>query len=86
LATFLLNIGVSVDEVVNLFTRLTDHNLRITRYQVEHLAGMRGSRTKYTPPNCRSLRTHRLCVRSDELCRSVKHPLSYYRKKAGRGR
>jgi DNA primase large subunit len=52
------------------------------RYQVEHIAGKRGSRQKYTPPNCGTMQTHGLCVNPDDLCATVRHPLSYYRKKA----
>ncbi|MEM1570427.1 MAG: hypothetical protein QXG56_06890, partial [Candidatus Bathyarchaeia archaeon] len=50
------------------------------RYQVEHIAGLRGSRTKYTPPKCETLKTHGLCVEGGRFCRGVKHPLSYYRR------
>ena len=81
LTSFLLNVGMSPQEVVRLFASLTDFDERITRYQVEHIAGRRGSRTKYTPPKCETLRTHGLCVGEDELCRRVKHPLTYYRRK-----
>jgi len=31
---------------------------------------------------CDTLRTHGLCVESDELCKRVRHPLSYYNRKA----
>ncbi|MBS7607468.1 MAG: DNA primase large subunit PriL [Thermoproteota archaeon] len=78
LTAFLLNIGMDAESVINLFRSLADFNERITRYQIEHIAGERGSRTKYTSPKCDTLRTHGLCVGSDELCRRVKHPLTYY--------
>ncbi len=81
LTSFLLNVGKSVDEVVHLFSLTADFNENVTRYQVEHIAGLRGSRIKYTPPSCSTLRTFGLCVGSgvDPLCARVKHPLTYYK-------
>lgn len=89
MTSFLLNIGLSVEDVVKLFTSATDFDEKLTRYQIEHIAGKRGSGTKYTPPNCETLRTHGLCPGMDDLCKRVKHPLTYYRRrlrqtKAGR--
>jgi DNA primase large subunit len=81
LTSFLLNIGMTVDNVVDLFRTLSDFNERMTRYQVEHIAGGKGSRTKYIPPKCETLRTHGVCPGMDEICRKIRHPLSYYRRK-----
>ncbi len=74
LASFLLNIGLDVDSVVNVFRKLPDFNEAIARYQVEHLAGLRGSRKKYKPYNCDTMRTLGLCISE---CK-VKNPLVYY--------
>jgi DNA primase large subunit len=82
MAAFLLNIGTDEEELLKMFKSFTDFDERIARYQVEHIAGRRGSRRKYTAPNCSTLRTHGLCVNPDELCATITHPLSYYRKKA----
>ena len=54
------------------------------RHQIEHIAGLKGNRTRYTPPTCATLRTHGVCRDMDKICRTVVHPLSYYRKKARR--
>ncbi|MDH5782340.1 MAG: DNA primase regulatory subunit PriL [Candidatus Bathyarchaeota archaeon] len=81
LTTFLINIGMSTENVVDLFRSLADFNERMTRYQVEHLAGLKGSRIKYIPPKCDTLRTHGVCPGLDDICRRVRHPLAYYRKK-----
>ncbi len=78
--SFLLNIGVDPEDIVKLFTKLPDANERITRYQVEHIAGLRGSKTKYTAPKCETLKTHGLCVEDGRFCGRIKHPLSYYRR------
>jgi DNA primase large subunit len=79
LTTFLVNIGMSSDKVIELFRGVSDFNERMTRYQVEHIAGEKGSRTKYIPPKCDTLKTHGVCTNPDELCRRIYHPLSYYR-------
>jgi DNA primase large subunit len=81
LTSFLLNIGMSPDSIADLFRRSSDFNERMTRYQIEHIAGERGSGTKYTPPKCDTLQTHGLCPRIDDVCRRIKHPLTYYRRK-----
>lgn len=84
LATFLLNIGMSVDEVVNLFKASPDFNERIARYQVEHLAGLRGSRVKYSPYKCSNMRSLGLCVDlNGEVCKGIHHPLQYYSRMIG---
>jgi DNA primase large subunit len=82
LTTFLVNVGMPPEKVTELFKSFSDYNERMTRYQVEHIAGERGSRTKYIPPKCETLQTHGICTNPDILCRNVRHPLSYYRKKA----
>jgi len=81
MAAFLLNIGISEEELLKMFTSFTDFDKKIARYQVEHIAGKRGSRRKYTAPNCNTMKTHGLCVNPDALCATIRHPLSYYRKK-----
>lgn len=82
LTSFLLNIGMPVEELMKLYTSVSDFSESLTRYQVEHIAGQKGSRTKYTPPTCDSLKTHNLCPGPDTLCQQIRHPLSYYRIKA----
>jgi DNA primase large subunit len=81
LTSFLINIGMPSETVIELFKNFSDFNERMTRYQVEHIAGEKGSRTRYIPPRCDTLKTHSLCVNPDKLCQRVHHPLSYYRKR-----
>jgi DNA primase large subunit len=81
LTSFLLNVGMKSGEVVDLFRSSSDFNERMTRYQVEHIAGERGSKTKYKPPTCETLRTHGVCPGVEDLCKSVRHPLTYYGRK-----
>lgn len=85
LTSFLINIGMPSEKAIELFRGFSDYSERMTRYQVEHIAGERGSRTKYIPPKCETLRTHGVCMNSDELCQRVRHPLGYYRKKSKTG-
>jgi DNA primase large subunit len=79
LTSFLVNIGMPPEKVNELFKSFSDYNERLTRYQVEHIAGERGSRTRYTPPQCATLQTHGVCTNSDGLCRRIRHPLKYYK-------
>jgi DNA primase large subunit len=81
LVTFLLNIGMSPEALNDLFKTFSDYNERLTRYQIEHLAGERGSGTRYTPPQCSVLQTHGVCKGKDDLCRRIYHPLKYYKLK-----
>jgi DNA primase large subunit len=83
LTTFLVNVGMPSETVVELFKNFSDFNLRMTRYQVEHIAGETGSRTRYKPPKCETLQTHGICINPDELCRKIHHPLTYYIRKSG---
>ncbi|MCJ7634661.1 DNA primase large subunit PriL [Candidatus Bathyarchaeota archaeon] len=78
LTSFLLNVGMPAEELVKLYISVSDFSESLTRYQVEHIAGQKGSGTKYTPPTCDSLKTHNLCPGPDELCHRIRHPLSYY--------
>lgn len=84
LTSFLLNIGMPTENVVELFKNFSDFNERLTRYQVEHIAGERGSRTRYASPRCDTLKTHGICTNPDELCRQINRPVAYYMRKVKR--
>ena len=81
LTSFLISIGMKPAEVVDIFRASSDFNERMTKYQVEHISGDRGSRTRYIPPTCETLRTHGLCPGEEDLCKGVRHPLTCYRRK-----
>ena len=81
LTSFMLSIGMSAEDVFKFFRSVSDFNERMTRYQVEHIAGTRGSGTKYTPPNCATLRTHGICVSPEPECRGAVNPLVFYKRK-----
>lgn len=82
LVTYLIHQGVGVDAIVKLFSNVPDFKEDKTRYQVEHLAGMKGSRTAYTTYSCSTLQTHGVCANPDDpICRRIKNPLTYHLKK-----
>jgi DNA primase large subunit len=82
MAAFLLNIGTNEQDLLDMLKSFTDFDERLARYQIEHIAGKRGSRRRYTAPNCTTMQMHGLCVNPDEVCATIRHPLSYYRRKA----
>jgi len=83
-AAFMLRIGMTVEEVVNIYSQRGDFDPKIARYQVEHIAGLKGSRTKYSVPRCATMQTHGLCIEEGRLCGGVKTPLQFYKRvKAG---
>lgn len=79
ITAFLLNVGMDVDSVLELFMRAPDFREDLARYQIEHIAGKRGS-TEYTPPSCAYMISVRLCVDPDKA-ESRRHPLAYYRRR-----
>ncbi len=82
LVTYLINQSVSTDGIINLFSNFPDFREDMTRYQIEHLAGKRGSGTKYKPYNCATLQTHGVCVSpNDPICKRIRNPLSYHIRK-----
>ncbi|VVB63321.1 DNA primase large subunit PriL [uncultured archaeon] len=86
LTSFLLQINMSPDQVTGLFNTSPDFDQERTRYQVEHIAGSSG--TKYKPPSCATMATYGNCPGEDDLCRQIRHPLSYYErriKQTGKG-
>lgn len=81
LVSFLLQINMTPAEVIALFATSPDFDQERTRYQVEHIAGATG--TRYKPPACATMATYGNCPGEDDLCRRVRHPLSYYERRAG---
>ncbi len=78
LATYMLGLGKSVEDVCELFRNAPDYNERITRYQVEHLAGLRGNRVRYSCPSCSKVANQGLCFKNDE-CNNISNPLQFGR-------
>ncbi len=79
MTSFLLSVGMSVDEILNLFNISPDFDAETTLYQIEHIAGATGN--VYKPPACDTMRTYGNCIGKDRLCEKINHPLAYYEKK-----
>ena len=85
IVTFLHKIGMSSEEIMQLFAQAPDFREDMTRYQVEHITGVT-SGTSYSVPGCDNLQTFNLCY-ADDLCRTktragvarVRYPGDYYR-------
>jgi DNA primase large subunit len=80
LATYMLAIGKPIDEIVMMYQNAPDFNEKITRYQVEHLAGLKGSRTKYSVPSCEKLLNENLCFATEE-CSGIVNPVQFGRRR-----
>ncbi len=80
LTSFLLNIGMNTEGIMELFKVSPDFDEERTRYQVMHIHGATG--TTYTSPSCATMITYGNCYGKEALCERISHPLSYYRKKA----
>lgn len=85
LTTYLANSGRTIDDILGLYSTSPDFNPARTEYQVKHLAGQTGSRTKYKPPKCTTMKTQGICPDGDELCEKIRHPLQYPLAKSDRG-
>jgi DNA primase large subunit len=79
LTAFLLKTGKSVDDVIKFFSNSPDFNEKVARYQVEHIAGLRGGRKAYNVPDCKTLFAQSLCFKN-QTCYNVSHPLQYGRR------
>lgn len=80
LVSFLLNIGMNAEGIIELFKVSPDFDEERTRYQVMHIHGATG--TTYTSPSCATMITYGNCFGRDMLCERISHPLNYYRRKA----
>lgn len=81
LATYLLSKGQTIDQVVPLFKNAPDYNERVTRYQLDHIAGSSGKGTKYVCPSCDKLRSENLCFEIPE-CNGIINPVQFGKKRA----
>jgi DNA primase large subunit len=80
IATFLTSIGMSTDDIVELFKINPGFGEEVTRYQVNHIRG-ETSATQYSPPSCATMQSYGDCVNMDDLCERISHPMGYYERK-----
>ena len=81
LATFLLGRGQSIDEIAPLFKNAPDYNEKVTRYQINQIAGETGSNTKYSCPSCEKLKSNDLCFAIPE-CDNIINPIQFGKKRS----
>jgi len=77
ITAFLANIGLSTDEIVDIYSVNPGFGEDMTRYQTDHIRGDT-SPTEYTAPSCATMKAYGDCVNPDDLCDNINHPLSYY--------
>ncbi|QLH84892.1 DNA primase regulatory subunit PriL [Halosimplex pelagicum] len=80
IASFLTSIGMTTDEIVDIFQVNPGFGEEATRYQVDHIRGAT-SPTDYSPPACATMQSYGDCVGKDDICKeeiNESHPLNYY--------
>jgi DNA primase large subunit len=77
IASFLTSIGMSTDDIVDLFQVNPGFGEEATRYQVNHIRGQT-SPTEYSPPSCATMQSYGDCVNMDDRCETIAHPMAYY--------
>jgi DNA primase large subunit len=77
ITSFLTNIGLATDEIVDIYEVNPGFGEEMTRYQTDHIRGD-SSPTEYTAPSCATMKAYGDCVNPDDLCDNIAHPLSYY--------
>ncbi|MCD2200594.1 MULTISPECIES: DNA primase regulatory subunit PriL [unclassified Halobacterium] len=80
ITTFLANIGLTTDEIVDIYKVNPGFGEEMTRYQTDHIRG-ESSPTEYTAPSCATMKAYGDCTNPDDLCDAINHPLSYYEAK-----
>jgi len=80
IASFLTSIGMTTDEIVDIFQVNPGFGEEATRYQVDHIRGDT-SPTSYSAPSCATMQSYGDCVNMDDLCERISHPMAYYERK-----
>ncbi|WP_254762536.1 DNA primase regulatory subunit PriL [Natrinema marinum] len=77
ITAFLASIGMTTDEIVDLYRVNSSFGEEMTRYQTDHIRG-ETSPTEYSPPSCATMQSYGDCVNKDDLCERIPHPMAYY--------
>jgi len=80
ITAFLTSIGMSTDEIVELYRVNAGFGEEVTRYQTDHIRG-ETSPTEYSPPSCATMQSYGDCVNKDDLCERISHPMAYYERR-----
>ena len=81
LVSFLLATGLDAEGVIELCS-LSGEAAETVRGQIDRLR--EGETTVAAPPSCAVMDEYGDCVDKDDLCETIRHPLSYYEKRLGR--
>lgn len=81
LVSFLLGVGLEGEEVLEL-CRVSEGVRDAVVSQIDRLADDGG--TVATPPSCVVMDEYGDCVDKDEICETIRHPLSYYERRLAR--
>ena len=77
ITAFLTSIGMTTDDIVELYQVNSSFGEEMTRYQTDHIRG-ETSPTEYSPPSCATMQSYGDCVNMDDLCERIPHPMAYY--------
>ncbi|MFC7239847.1 DNA primase regulatory subunit PriL [Saliphagus sp. GCM10025317] len=77
ITAFLTSIGMTTDQIVDLYRVNSSFGEEMTRYQTDHIRGD-SSPTEYSPPSCATMQSYGDCVNKDDLCERIPHPMAYY--------
>lgn len=77
ITAFLSSIGMTTDQIVDLYRVNSSFGEEMTRYQTDHIRG-ETSPTEYSPPSCATMQSYGDCVNKDDLCERIPHPMAYY--------
>ncbi|ELY79556.1 DNA primase regulatory subunit PriL [Natrinema gari] len=77
ITAFLTSIGMTTDEIVDLYRVNSSFGEEMTRYQTDHIRGD-SSPTEYSAPSCATMQSYGDCVNKDDLCERIPHPMAYY--------
>ena len=80
ITAFLAAIGMTTDDIVELYRVNSSFGEEMTRYQTDHIRG-KTSPTEYSTPSCATMQSYGDCVNMDDLCERISHPMAYYEKK-----
>lgn len=83
IASYLIKIGKSIDEVVELFSHTPNFNEKTTRYQLEFI-----QKKGYNAPSCQNMDTYGLRLPECHClgATGIKNPMQYGFKRTGRGK
>ena len=77
ITAFLTSIGMTTDEIVELYEINPGFGEEMTRYQTDHIRG-ESSPTEYSTPSCATMQSYGDCVNMDDRCERISHPMAYY--------